>query len=458
VNNPSLYRRAIFQEEAVRLHLISLGCARNLVDSEVMLGRLKDSGWTVVREPETADTIIVNTCSFIESAADESIDTILEVAKLKKKGPLKRLIVAGCLPERYREEIQDVLPEVDCFLGTGAFNEIVTAVQNDPAMSRCHLPDPDRQPVQGTDVPRVREIPFAAYLKIAEGCSRNCTYCIIPRLRGRQKSRRMEDIVAEAESLICRGVREVTMVAQDTTFYGRDLSPAVGLDRLLQSLSNLSDKVWFRVLYGHPESLDGKVLQTIDSRSNICSYFDIPIQHASSGVLKRMGRNYTEEDLYRLFDQIRTGVPGAALRTTVIVGFPGETDEDFNRLLELMEKIRFDHLGAFIYSDSRDLPSHRLSGHVPKSVAEHRRDEVMIRQQGISLNINQQRIGQTFTVLLEEEAEPGLFIGRTTFQAPEVDGVTYVRPGNRDEGMKAGVFADVKMTDAMEYDLVGESV
>jgi len=442
----------------LKLHLISLGCARNLVDSEVMLGHLKKSGWAVVPEPEDADTIIINTCSFIESAADESIDTILEAAKLKKKGSLKRLIVAGCLPERYREEIIESLPEVDSFIGTGAFNEIEAAVKEEPTLPRCHLPDPDLQITADGGSVRIREIPHAAYLKVAEGCSRTCTYCIIPRLRGRQKSRRLGDIVAEAEALISEGVRELTLVAQDTTSYGRDLSPRESLSRLLASLSDLSDAVWFRILYGHPESIDENVMQIVDSRSNICSYFDIPIQHASNDVLKRMGRHYTREALFRLFDQIRTKVANAALRTTLIVGFPGETDADFEKLLELVETVRFDHLGVFTYSDSRDLPSHHLSGHVPAEVAQQRRDELMTRQQAISSGINRKRMGRKFTVLLEEALENDLFTGRAAFQAPEVDGIIYVKSGMGREVLKAGRFVKVKITDAMEYDLMGVSV
>jgi len=441
----------------LKLHLASLGCARNLVDSEVMLGRLRTDGWTITGDPAEADAIVVNTCSFIASAADESIDTILDMAKLKKEGRCRRLVVAGCLPERYRDQIVHELPEVDCFLGTGAFGEILSAVNNSRFHDPCRLPNPDLQPVQGGDVPRVLGTPHTAYLKIAEGCSRHCTYCIIPKLRGRQKSRRPEDIVTEAGGLISAGVKELTLVAQDTTFYGRDLNPETSLDRLLENLSALSDDVWFRILYGHPNSIDERTMQAIDHHPNICSYFDIPIQHAGKSVLNKMGRNYSGDHLLGLFDRIRTLVPDAALRTTVIVGFPGETDRDFERLLELIETVRFDHLGAFMYSDSTDLPSHGLPDHVPADVAEQRYHRLMAAQQEISLGINQTRVGRIYTVLLEETTEEKLFTGRTAFQAPEVDGVTYVRVKTGTGDLKIGDFIPVKITEALEYDLIGEA-
>ena len=361
--------------------------------------------------------------------------------------------MAGCLPERYRDQIARELPEVDCFLGTGAFGEILSAVNGSRFHTGCHLPDPDLQPVQGVDAPRVLTTPHTAYLKIAEGCSRHCTYCVIPRLRGVQKSRLPEDIVTEARGLILAGVKELTLVAQDTTAYGTDLNGKTSLDRLLENLGALSEKVWFRVLYGHPNSIDEPMIRTMGRFPNICSYFDIPIQHASESVLKKMGRHYSEDHLLRLFDRIRTLVPDAALRTTVIVGFPGETDRDFDRLLALVQKVGFDNLGAFTYSDSRDLPSHGLAGHVPAHVAEQRHHRLMTAQQEISLGINQTRVERVYTMLLENESEDNLFTGRTAFQAPEVDGVTYVRSGSGD--LKAGSFISVKITDALEYDLIG---
>ncbi|MCP4347532.1 MAG: 30S ribosomal protein S12 methylthiotransferase RimO [Desulfobacterales bacterium] len=445
-----------------KIHLVSLGCARNLVDSEIMLGRLANAGWTITQEPDEADVIIINTCSFIEDAADESVDTILELAKLKKSGSCRNLIVAGCLPERYREDIVQALPEVDVFLGTGAFDRIVQAAEKNLKSkikkSKILLPDPDSIVPTKHD-PRIRESSHMAYLKIAEGCSKHCTYCIIPKLRGKQKSRSPENITDEARSLIESGVKELVLIAQDTTNYGSDLPCGTGLARLLDNIADISDDIRIRVLYGHPESIDESVIKTVAQRHNICSYFDIPIQHASNSVLKKMGRHYTGDDLKKLFDKIRSPDPEASLRTTVITGFPGETDKDFETLLKFVEDVRFNHLGVFTYSDSEDLPSHRLSNHVSGITAEKRYNQLMSRQMEISLENNSKYIGRTVKVLVEESPEPGLLTGRTCFQAPEVDGLTDIRTSQSAAGSQQsalGYFADVKITDALEYDLIGE--
>ena len=449
----------------MRLYLESLGCARNQVDSEIMIGRLKRAGWVLTDDPEAAQTIVVNTCSFIESAVEESIDTILELAELKKEGSCKRLVVAGCLPERYREEILGSLPEVDVFLGTGAFDQIVKAVQDPKFTHQCLLPDPDMNVLQKNDSPRDPLRSHSAYLKIAEGCSKSCTYCIIPKLRGRQKSRPLEDIVSEARQLISKGVKELVLVAQDTTAYGRDLPKRANLSRLMEDLAGLVTETsqdvsapWLRVLYGHPESIEDAFIKTVAANSSICSYFDIPIQHVSTPVLKRMGRQYTRDDLHRLFDRIRKLVPDAALRTTLIVGFPGETDKDFETLVEFAEDVRFDHLGVFVYSDSDDLPSHRLAEHVPESVATDRYHQLMSAQADISALNNQKYIGKIVKVLVEESLDNTLFCGRTIFQAPEVDGVSYINTGQSPFHLKIGSIADMRVTDAMEYDLMGESI
>jgi len=437
----------------MKIHLVSLGCAKNLVDSETMLGRLSQAGWPHTPDPGQADTIIINTCSFIESAVNESIDTILEMARFKQTGTCRRLIVAGCLPERFREKIVASLPEVDVFLGTGAFHAIVKAVKGPLNSSGCYLPDPDMPALEGERPPRLISSPHRAYLKIAEGCDRRCTYCIIPKLRGKQNSRPLENLVSEARSLIARGVKELNLVAQDTTAYGRDLDPPVILNQVLDSISGISPEIWIRFLYAHPLSLDTSVIRTVATHRNICSYFDIPIQHVSSRLLKKMGRNYTNDDLIRICNSIRSLIPDAALRTTVMVGFPGETDNDFEVLLNFIEDVRFDHLGVFIYSDSEDLPSHRLTGHVPEEVAKDRYDRLMLSQSTISLNNNQNHIGRSYDILVETKVKENLFTGRTFFQAPEVDGITYVNSQN----LLTGSFAKVKITDVLEYDLIGET-
>ncbi len=436
----------------MKLHLVSLGCAKNLVDSEIMLGRLMQAGLTVTPDPGKANLILINTCSFIESAIDESIDTILELAKFKQSGACERLIVIGCLPERFREKITDSLPEVDFFLGTGAFDEILAAVDSRTNRFRCFLPDPDTIPLQSQDSPRVLSTPFMAYLKIAEGCNRHCTYCIIPKLRGKQKSRQVNDIVGEARSLISSGVKELILISQDTTWYGKDLTPPTSLSRILEHISEISNDIWIRILYCHPESIDDTFIRTVAKRKNICSYFDIPIQHASDRVLKKMGRIYSSDDLRRLFDKIRTYVADAVLRTTAIVGFPGETDEDFEKLLAFVQDVCFDHLGVFNYSDAEDLPSHKLPDHIPESEAKYRYDRLMTCQAEISLSHNRKYIGNVYDVIVEEKIEENLVKGRTFFQAPEVDGTTYIRS----EKLGSGSFVSVKITDAHEYDLAGE--
>ncbi len=437
-----------------KVYIESLGCARNQVDSEIMAARLTAAGWHVADDPGDADAIVVNTCSFIESAAGESIDTILALAEYKANGRCRRLIVAGCLPERYRDESSHALPEVDIFLGTGAYDQVVAAVGGALARGTCLLPDPDSIDLQ-TPVQRRPATPHAAYLKIAEGCSRRCTFCIIPKLRGRQKSRSPAAILSEARALIGHGVKEITLVAQETTAYGSDLPDRTSLAQLMASLAALDPLVWIRFLYGHPQTLTAELLDTVGRFPNICPYFDIPIQHAADRVLKRMGRHYTGDDLVHLFQRIRTKAPQAALRTTVLTGFPGETEADIRQLAEFMEQVRFDHLGVFTYSDAGDLASHGLKRHVAGKTAQVRRDRLMNLQRKISEENLARFHGQTMTVLVENEAEPAIYAARTMFQAPEVDGCILVRTPHP---LSAGAFLNVRIVETMEYDLIGEPV
>jgi ribosomal protein S12 methylthiotransferase len=434
------------------VYLESLGCARNLVDSELMLGRLVEAGWNIMKDPAGASAIIINTCSFIESAINESIDTILELAKYKQNGKCRRIIVTGCLPERFREKIVKTIPEVDFFLGTGAYDKILQAIDGIPMASGCLLPDPNLTPLNEPSVKRIRSIPHTAYIKISEGCSRHCTYCVIPKLRGKQRSRQIKDIISEARQLIESGVKELILVAQDTTSYGKDLGGKVTLGHLLKNISGIAENTWIRILYGHPESIDDETIKIMAACGNICPYFDIPIQHASRSVLKKMGRNYGQTYLLNLFNKIRSSVPGASLRTTVMSGFPGETEKDIKELLSFIEKVKFDHLGAFVYSDSKDIPSHKLSGRVPKNIAIKRYDRIMSRQLEISFENNKKHIGKVFNVLVEESPETKLFVCRTMDQAPEVDGITYITGD-----LEIGSFARAKITDALEYDLIGEA-
>ena len=429
-----------------------------------MLGRIKKAGWTIAEDPEDADAIVVNTCSFIEDAADESIEMILELARYKQTGKCKRLVVAGCLPERYREQIAGQMPEVDAFIGTGAFDRIVEAIEGSTFSGGCLLPDPSTISPQEKNAPRTLSASHMAYLKVAEGCSQQCTYCIIPKLRGKKRSRPSQDVIAEAQDLLAAGVKELVLVAQDTTSYGKDLKPKESLSQLVERLAGLpledaaGPGAWIRVLYGHPESIDDAFIKTVASYPNICSYFDIPIQHVSSAILKKMGRNYNRRTLDRLFDKIRAEVPGASLRTTLIVGFPGESEKDFNTLLRFVENTQFDHLGIFLYSDSEDLRSHRLPGHVPAEVAQERYDQLMSCQLDISSRNYQQYVGQTLPVLVEEPVEKHLYAGRTPFQAPEVDGMTYIKSGPGQPVPAIGSFSQIKVSDAMEYDLIGDAI
>jgi len=435
------------------VYIESLGCARNQVDSEIMAARLAEAGWQVIDSPDDAEVIVVNTCSFIASATDESIDTILALAEYKTRGHCRRLVVAGCLPERYRDETAEALPEVDLFLGTGAYGRVVEAVTGQMAHGTCLLPDPDSIDVR-TPITRKPMSGHSAYLKVAEGCSRHCTFCIIPALRGRQKSRAVDAIVEEARFLIAGGVKEITLVAQETTAYGLDRGDAGGLAELMQLLAQLDDSVWIRFLYGHPLTTGTRLMDTMARFPNLCPYFDVPIQHASDRVLRRMGRGYTSDDLLRLFDSIRARVPHAVLRTTVLVGFPGETDADVDRLARFMDRVRFDHLGVFAYSDADDLASHGLPDHVPARLAEDRRDRLMARQRALSEETLAAYYARTLTVLVEQQDEPGLYVARSMFQAPEVDGSVLVRSA---APLTPGTFETVTIVETQEYDLIAET-
>lgn len=444
----------------MNIYLVSLGCARNLVDSEVMLGHLTEARCTIIDSPEEADVIIINTCSFITSAVDESIDTILEMAEYKKKGTCRYLVVAGCLPQRFKEDAVPELPEVDLFIGTGGYERIaeevnrLMAVDGRIGKATCLFPDPNCTSPARTHSPRITTTGPLAYLKIAEGCSRHCTYCIIPSLRGRYRSRSVADITAEAGRLLDAGVQELNLVAESTTDYGEDLGEPGKLAEVLETLSDKAPDAWIRFLYAFPDTLDDATIKLAADRENVCAYFDIPIQHASDPIIKKMGRHYTQADLKALFARLRKDVPGVALRTTLIVGFPGETEEDFQELLDFITEVEFDHLGVFTYSDSEEQASHALPDHVDEEVAQMRQDTLMAAQEEISARRNMERVGMVTKVLIEENPEEGVFVGRTFFQAPEVDGVTFVYG----DGITVGSFVDVRITDAIVYDLSGEVV
>ncbi|MCK5695654.1 MAG: 30S ribosomal protein S12 methylthiotransferase RimO [Desulfobacula sp.] len=439
--------------------LETLGCSRNQVDSEIMLGKLVGAGHTITRDPSLARVIIVNTCGFISTASDEAVDVILEMAKFKKTGVCEKLIASGCLAQRYKDDKNLVftLPEVDAFLGTGACEQIVEVVESKEIKTLTLFPDPNKRPFQDlSDLSGQRELitDHFAYIKVSEGCSRKCTYCIIPQLRGTQRSRPGDDICREARNLVSRGVNEIILTAENTTDYGQDFQDKTGFEYVLTSLAGTlkEEHAWIRFLYTHSTSLTESVIEAVKEHKNICSYYDVPIQHASSNILKKMGRPYTTEDLYTLFKTIRKIDPDAALRTTLIVGFPGESEEDFKILMKLIKDIRFDHLGVFTYSDSDDLKSHLLKDHVPQEVAEKRHDTIMAAQAIISKTLNERLLGKVFEVLVEENPEQGVYLGRTMFQAPEVDGVTFIYAN----GLEIGTFVNVRITQGFEYDIAGE--
>ncbi|WP_457553181.1 30S ribosomal protein S12 methylthiotransferase RimO [Desulfobacula sp.] len=438
------------------IFLETLGCSRNQVDSEIMLGKLVAAGHSITDDPSLAEGIIVNTCGFISTASDEAVDVILEMTAFKQAGTCKRLIATGCLAQRYKEDenLISALPEVDAFLGTGAVNQIVEAVENKSITALTLFPDPNKRPFQDMREQRELTTNFYAYIKVSEGCNRKCTYCIIPHLRGTQRSRPVNDIFKEAATLAQKGVKEILLTAENTTDYGRDFQDGTRFEHVLTSLAHTLEKehTWIRFLYTHPQTLTIPVIQAVKNHKNICSYYDVPIQHADSSILKKMGRPYKREDLYELFATIRKNDPNAALRTTLIVGFPGETQDDFNQLLTFIKDIRFDQLGVFIYSDSDDLKSHVLKNHVPKEVAEKRHDMIMAAQAKISASVNEKLLGKTFEVLVEENPEQGVYLGRTMFQAPEVDGITFIY-GN---GLEIGTFVKVRISQCFEYDIAGE--
>jgi ribosomal protein S12 methylthiotransferase len=496
-----------------RVGFVSLGCPKNLVDGEVMMGLLDRAGAEMTSNAEAADILVVNTCSFIDKAKQESVDAILEMARLKTAGSARKLIVAGCLVERYRDEIQKNIPEVDAVIGTGELEKILAAAGLDSPALESAAPSPfnilssngqaqvrsgceslagthkleaaptrfraegNRREEQGRfsrvvwdgaaaqlpqylydhTTPRLRATKSAsAYIKIAEGCDHPCSFCVIPNLRGKFRSRRFESVVAEAEALVAEGVREITLIGQDTTCYGEDLGLKDGLALLLDRLARIEGLTWLRFLYAYPNRITGQLLETIAKHDNICKYLDVPLQHASAPVLKAMKRGGGAEIFLKTIKKVRASVPGIALRTSFIVGFPGETDADFEALCNFVVEAKFDWLGVFAYSDEEGSRSIELGAKVPKRVIEQRRRALMKLQKGISRQTMRARVGLTFDVLVEGESEetPLLWEGRTQLHAPEIDGTVYLNDFGPFEALKPGRFYRCEVTEAHDYDLV----
>ncbi|HEY6098001.1 MAG TPA: 30S ribosomal protein S12 methylthiotransferase RimO [Anaeromyxobacter sp.] len=437
-----------------RVYMHTLGCPKNRVDSEVMLGTLAQAGFRLVQDASKADVIVVNTCGFIESAKVESVDAIVELADLKRTGRAKKLVVAGCLVQRHAGELAKALPEVDHFIGTGAYQDVARIV-SDAQAKRLVVPDPEF--VHSAASPRVNSLPsHTAYLKISEGCDNACAFCIIPRLRGPQRSRPVADVVAEAEALAGQGTVELSLVAQDLTAYGYDLAGKPRLHELLRALAKVDGIRWIRLHYAYPRDVPDALVDAIADEPKIAKYLDMPLQHSSDRLLRAMKRGRDSVFLRKLLARLRAGIPGLALRTTLIVGLPGETEEDFEDLLAFVEEQRFERLGVFEYSPEEGTPAAEMARQVPDAVKRERHARIMEAQQAISRAHQRAAIGRRLEVLVEgasEETEH-LLAGRHAQQAPEIDGLTYVNDGVA----YPGEIVTVEVTDASEYDLVGRVV
>ncbi len=433
---------------------ISLGCDKNLVDSEVMLGLLDSRGYQIVDDETIADVIVVNTCCFIHDAKEESIQTILEMAEYKKTGRLKALVVTGCLAQRYQQEIIDEIPEVDAVLGTASYDKIAEAI--DEALdghTEMYLEDIDRLP-QVSSKRLVTTGGHYAYLKIAEGCDKHCTYCIIPKVRGNYRSVPMEQLLKEAKELAEGGVKELILVAQETTVYGQDIYGEKSLHRLLRELCKIDGIQWIRLLYCYPEEIDANLIRVMKEEPKICHYLDLPIQHASDAILKKMGRRTSKAQLVDTIRTLREEITDITLRTTLITGFPGETEEQHQELVEFVDEMEFDRLGVFTYSPEENTPAAEMPDQIPEEVKEDRQAELMELQQEIAFDLAEDMIDREVLVMIEGKvADENAYVGRTYRDAPNVDGLIFI---NTDEELMSGDFAKVKVTGAMEYDLIGE--
>ncbi|MGL5348059.1 MAG: 30S ribosomal protein S12 methylthiotransferase RimO [Peptostreptococcaceae bacterium] len=439
----------------LKIALESLGCSKNLVDAEIMMGILNKKGYKLIGNFEEADIIIVNTCGFIESAKQESIQTILELAQFKETGNLKILVVTGCLAQRYADELKQEIPEIDAIVGTGSYqniDDIINGLKEEKHIVSLN----DIEFAYNEELPRYISTPsHMAYLKIAEGCDNHCTYCIIPKLRGKYRSRKREDIIKEAKDLAARGVKEVVVIAQDTTKYGCDIYGKDSLPELLEELANIEGLKWIRIMYSYPESITEELVQVIKKYDNICNYFDMPIQHASNRILKLMNRRTTKEDILSKVEMIRKYMPDATVRTTIIVGFPGETEEDFKEVVDFAKLVKFDRLGAFAYSREEDTAADKLPNHLEEDVKNERRDRLMLVQQEISQELNEKKIGNVYEVLVEEQIEDNVYIARTQGDAEEIDSIVYVKSKKQ---LDVGDFVIVKINSALEYDLMGDVI
>lgn len=440
----------------IQIMFISLGCDKNLVDSEVMLALLQEKGYSITNDENEADVCVINTCCFIGDAKEESIENIIELGKLKEKGRLKGIIVTGCLSQRYQKEIFNELPEVDAVLGTMSIESIVEAVDSvvDGRRYECFTPLTHLPAIK--DKRSIASGTYMGYLKIAEGCNKRCTYCIIPYVRGDYRSVPMEEVVMQARHLVDNGIRELCLVAQETTLYGTDIYGKKSLPELLRKLSEIDELHWIRLLYCYPEEITDEMIEEIRVNPKVCHYIDMPIQHSEDAVLKRMGRKTTKQEIIDRICYIRERIPDIVLRTTLITGFPGETKEEHEGVLEFIDEMEFGRLGAFTYSPEEGTPAAEMDDQIPEDVKERYRDEIMELQQEISFDINRYQIGRELEVIVDGYLyADDMYACRSYMDAPDVDGMVFVKS---DEELLSGDFIRVRITDCNEYDLVGERI
>lgn len=440
----------------MNLLFVSLGCDKNLVDSEEMIGIITKRGYGFTDDETQAEVIVINTCCFINDAKEESINTILEMAAQKKKGVCRALIVTGCMAERYRQEIIDEIPEVDALLGTASYSEIAEVIE---------MVLNGRSVQIYSDLNQMKELNYNrvlttgghyAHLKISEGCDKCCTYCVIPKVRGNYRSIPMENLIKQAEILVSKGVKELILVAQETTMYGMDLYGKKMLPELLKKLCKIEELVWIRIMYCYPEEITEELIQVMKEEEKICNYIDMPIQHSEDEILKRMGRKTDRSHIENIVEKLRTEIPDISIRTTLISGFPGETDDDHDNLVDFVERMQFDRLGVFTYSREEGTPASKMKNQVPKKISEKRRNEIMEIQQEIAFEKAESHIGETMTVMIEGQiADENAYIGRTYMDAPNIDGNIFVTTGAT---LVSGDFVKVKVTGASEYDLIGDLV
>ncbi len=438
----------------MKILFVSLGCDKNLVDTEMMLGELLQKGYEFTDDETEADIVVVNTCCFIGDAKEESINVLLEMAELRDSGQIKALVAAGCLAQRYKEEIQAEIPEVDAIVGTTAIDSIVDAIDEVfSGEAKNHYADLNAKPLTGVGRVMTTGGHFA-YLKIAEGCNKHCTYCIIPKVRGNFRSVPMESLIAEAKELADKGVKELILVAQETTLYGVDLYGEKSLPKLLHELAQVPGIFWIRILYCYPEEITDELIQAIKTEPKICHYLDIPVQHASDNVLKRMGRRTNQKQLREMVEKLRTEIPDICLRTTLITGFPGETEEDHEELMQFVDELEFDRLGVFTYSQEEDTPAATMPEQIEEEIKLERQAEIMELQQAIAFEKAEEMVGRVLTVMVEGKiAEEDAYVARTYRDAPNVDGYLFI---NTSANLMTGDLVKVLVTDSNEYDLIGE--